>query len=318
MKPDRQRNDGMKGGGQTLAWLLGVLLIALLLGAALGPAIFNTAIRVGRNVPALEWLRDVEFERVVSRVVTVSVILLGLLTLRWSGLRGLRDVGYPRRAHRLRPVLWGVCIGVLSMALTVGLGFAMKAYALSEDWMSALIGGLIPALVGALLIGLIEEGFFRGVLFGTLSRKVGFRGGAVLSSLIFSLAHFLKPEAPYSVVYGHASSGFALAASIFSRLDFTWNSFPFSLNLFMMGMVLCVFCRRAGDVYFVAGLHAGWVWVLQTGSAMLVRTDPGHLLWLFGPTALVSKGYLALFMLTIFFIVAICMARRRDVEPPVR
>ena len=303
---DDRENWGI-AAGHPLLWVLGIIAASVFLGAVLGPAVFNAALRLGRHVPVLQWLRDVEFERVVSRVVTVSVVVLGLLTIRRSGLRGLPDVGYPRRPGWWRPVLRGLLVGVASMAVTVGLGFLMGAYSLRGGWAAALARKIVPTLVGALLIGLIEEGFFRGLIFGTLSRRAGFLSALVLSSLIFSLAHFLKPEPPCGVVYAHWWSGFALGAHVFGRLDMTWNSFPFSLNLFAMGAVLCVFCRRHGDVYFIAGLHAGWVWMLQAGRVCFARPNPEHLLWLFGPTDLVSKGYMALFMLIAFLAVAVLM-----------
>lgn len=291
-----------------LRWLGVVLLASFVIGAAVSPPIYNGLIHLGRNVAALEGLRELEFERVTSRAVMVTAILLMVLTIRRSGLRGLCDAGYPGRKGWAAVVAKGFGLGFVSMASLAVVGVAMHAYGVVENWPGVLARTLAGALVGALLIGFIEEGFFRGVLFGALRSRMGFWGGALVSSLIFSLAHFIKPEALDGIVHARWYSGFALARHLFVRLDFSWNSFPFSLNLFVMGLVLCAFCRVRRDVYFAAGLHAGWVWVLQAATRVFER-DPETHLWLFGPSELVSKGYLALITLTLFLVAALLVQR---------
>lgn len=273
-------------------WLAGLLVASCIFGAALTPIIFNGLLLLGRHVPWLEGLRDLEFERVLSRTVMVLTVVFALATLRWSGLSGLGDLGYPRNAGGGRDAMVGWLVGILSMALLQWVGFVTGTYNWIEGWKPMLPRQIAGACVGALLVGFIEEGFFRGLLlsvFGSVRRPWL---ATALVSVMFALAHFVKPEPPVAIAHAQWFTGFEVGSYAFNRLDGSWHSFPLVLNLFLMGWAFCAITLARGNVYAVAGLHAGWVWVLQSVSG-LVEKEPQRLLVWFGPSADIAKGWLA-------------------------
>jgi membrane protease YdiL (CAAX protease family) len=294
---------------QTGWWLASLLVASCLVGAALAPHIYNAILFLGRHMPLLQSLRDVEFERVLSRTVMVLAVIGALATLRWSGLAGVADLGYPRNVGG-RDFLLGMLAGVLSMGVLQWLGFVAGAYTWVEGWAPLLRRQIASALVGALLVGLIEEGFFRGLMlriFGAAQRPWL---AATLASLVFALAHFVKPEPPIAVAHAHWHTGFEVGSYAFNRLDGSWHSFPLSLNLFLMGWLLCAIVYVRGHVYAAAGLHAGWVWVLQSVSG-LVEREPERLLAWFGPSADIAKGWLATGVLLAMALGATALAAQR-------
>lgn len=300
---------------RTAWWLLGLVAMSALLGAALSPHLYQALLYVGRHAVWLQKMRDLEFERVLSRAVMVFVVAGGLLTLRWSGLSGLADLGYPRRTSGWQDFLIGAAAGVFSMALLQWIGFAAGAYQWVEGWKPLLRRQIATAWFGALAVGLIEEGFFRGLLVRVFTPGRRAWPGFFATSVLFSLAHFVKPEPPFGVAHARWSTGFEVMAYAFNRLDGSWHSFPLSLNLFLMGWALCAMARVRGDVYAVAGLHAGWVWVLQSVSG-LVKKDPEHWLIWFGPSADIAKGWLATIVLGVLAVAATWKVWRRERASP--
>lgn len=299
---DRERNLTATSN-RTIVWLVAILFFSAIAGAIVAPPVYSLLVRFGRHVGWLSALRDLEFERVWSRSIMLWAIALGLATMKWSGLNGVAAFGYAARRQGVQSLLAGAFAGVLSMAFLQAFGFIFRAYEFTEGASQLLKQSLFGATLGALVVGLIEEGFFRGLLMRLFSGGRRFWTGALASSVLFSLAHFLKPEPPVAIAHADWRTGFELFGYVFNRLDGSWNSLPLALNLFLMGWALCGFAWVRGDVYFVAGLHAGWVWVLQALSGLVKRNADRGLI-AFGPTADIAKGWLATAVLLMLAVVA--------------
>ena len=293
-----------------LAWIAALFAGSLLAGALLAPHLFNLLLWIGRSFQSLEDLRDVEFERVASRAVMIVSLLAILPALTLSRLGSLRGLGFAPDRGWWRSVGWGWVAGALSMAALFALGWRLKAYRLDEGLAAGIAGRLVIYLAGALLVGVLEEALFRGALFGVLREAMGFWGGAIVSSAVFSVVHFAKPDPAVGTVYGHWYSGLQLLPQMFNRLDLGPRTFPLALTLFFMGLVLCAFYRRTGSLYFIIGLHAGWVWVMRAGTDLFER-DRERLGLLFGPSNIVSKSWIALAVIVLFLAAALGWPRKK-------
>jgi hypothetical protein len=297
-------------GGRLLLWLVCLFAASVLLGALLAPPIFNLALRLGRNFQFLESLRDVEFERVASRTVLIVLLLSFAPALKLAGMRNWYSIGFPPDDNWWKTLGKGLLIGGAATAVIFLEGWALGAYGVRETMKHGAIEKSMVYFVGALFVGVIEECLFRGALFGALRQSIGFGGGAAISSLIYSAVHFAKPRPPVGVVYGHWHSGLDLIPYMFNTVDLSPHCFPLALTLFFLGMVLCAFYQRYGSLYFSIGLHAGLVWLMRIGGYFFERNE-ARLLWLFGDSEVVSKSYIALFVLTAFLAVSLWLARNR-------
>jgi uncharacterized protein len=306
----RKEQVAPDSGRRPLLWIVCLFAVSVLLGALLAPPVFNAALWLGRNFQSLESLRDVEFERVASRTVLLVLLLSFAPVLKFAGMRHWRDIGFLPDGNWWNTTGKGLLIGsAATTAIFLG-GWALGSYEVRELIKHGAIEKSLAYLVGALLVGIIEEGLFRGALFGALRRSIGFWGGAVIASLIYSAVHFAKPRPPVGVVYGHWYSGLELIPYMFNTVDLSPHCFPFALTLFFLGMVLCAFYQRYGSLYFSIGLHAGLVWLMRIGGYFFERNE-ARLLWLFGDSEVVSKSYIALFVLTAFLVVSLWLARGR-------
>lgn len=290
---------------------LGVAGLTLLITLAVSPPVFNLVTRLGRSADAFAYLRDAEFEKVISRMALIVFALVLFVIARRAGIRSWSDVGLPPRRDKLRLIGYGWLAGFLSMAALFALGFMVGAYTPDATAGAGLI--IRRALsygLGGFAVGYIEEILFRGMLYRSLRSALSFGGAVLLSSALFACIHFIRPDAPIGVVHGHAFSGWALLPSIFVPGGMLDDYLPFALTLFFMGIALCAIYEWTGHLYVVIGLHAGWVLLLRTGKYLLDRnTDVAPLLY--GSNDNIAKSLAALLLAMLFAAVSVWLARRR-------
>lgn len=124
----------------------------------------------------------------------------------------LRAIGLPRLPTR-RDVVAGVLLGILGMAISLGVEAAVGAIAshfTQIPWVHDAMAvdrnnpvmdiqkalphlGIVGAVLGVLAVGvsapLGEEMLFRGFAFNALKRRFGLAAGLILSALLFTLPH---------------------------------------------------------------------------------------------------------------------------------
>jgi hypothetical protein len=290
---------------------LGVMFIgALLAGALLAPHLFNGLLYLGRSISWLEGLRYVEFEKVANRCVIGALLVAVWPGLKLTGLNSWRKLGLRRSAGWKRHLLLGLGLSIASMVILYIVGWSMGAYYVRETFKRGFAGKMLTYFVGAILVGLIEETFFRGAIFGMLRKGFGLVAGAMLASVLFSAVHFASPEPTVGVVYGHWDAGLRMLPHMFSEVDFRWEFGFMAVTLFLMGLTLCFFYAYFENIYLAMGLHAGWVWGMKVGDYFIERARYPHLV-LFGPSMTVAKSVVAILLMSLFMMVAIGLLVRR-------
>lgn len=120
-------------------------------------------------------------------ITSITVIGLLLLILKWDNKSSIisisNNLGFKKT--NLKSIAPGI---ILSLALLLtypllSILLNVKIF-LAEDWIYNLIGLSLTA-------GIAEEMLFRGYLFGSLRREMNFRKAAILSSVLFTLAHLV-------------------------------------------------------------------------------------------------------------------------------
>jgi membrane protease YdiL (CAAX protease family) len=169
-----------------------ILLIVLVGGAALVGGVTTLALR------ALH-----ASDLVMNTVVGVAVYVVALLAM-WAIIVRKYHVGWSALGVRRPPGLyWALLVPILlgmyvasaiASAIIVTLFYGGKA---ENPQINDLTGGkgftwsaFIMALITASVVApVVEELFFRGVLYGWLRTRWNFIGGVILSAGLFSLAH---------------------------------------------------------------------------------------------------------------------------------
>ena len=173
------------------------------------------------------------------------------------------------------------------------------------------------ALPTALVVSVIEEVLFRGVLLGIFLRAMR-AGPAILSlSFLFAFAHFLEPPVGATVPDPEAlDAGFVLLGQIFARFADPLEFLSRFAVLWAVGIVLGIARWRTASLWLPVGLHAGWVFcfALFKAATWPVPGLPPETRWLVGMTLL--EGVLPLVVVAITGIVVAMLTRSRDPLEP--
>jgi membrane protease YdiL (CAAX protease family) len=290
-----------------------MLLAPLVFGCLIAPWVFQwlSGLAAAGSLPE-KIAEDLNFERVTSRCVTITAALLLVPAFR---LAGMRDV--LRSALKTGPDRWSALVRSLLVAFASMLviylgGWAIGAYRLSDEALAKGLGAF-AFVVGAALVGLLEEIFFRGFVFGAIRTRLGFWSAAIIASLFFSAIHFFRPDAPQPITEVTWSSGFALLPYLFAKFRLV-SDWAYMITLFVMGVTLCLYYERQGHLYTAIGLHAGWVWAMRLGGEVFDR-NRDVLQVLFSRSDLIAKGALALVVMAAFFAWALSRPKSRVPRP---
>ena len=224
---------------------------AILLGALFAPWLF-WAVRPVSAYP---------FHRIFNR----SVMIVGFVglwpLLRALGFRSAGDLGFARSRAWWRRALAGLALGIGSLALVATASVIWGGRSVHPDRsMGEMTNAALHFLVTGIVVALIEETFFRGVLQGAWQRTINPILAVVWASAVYAAAHFLKPagaDIPASQVAWN--SGLKLLPLIVSQ-SFRGGGVlvPF-VTLFLVGCVLGLAYAKTGALHLSIGLHAGWV-----------------------------------------------------------
>jgi membrane protease YdiL (CAAX protease family) len=258
--------------------------------------------------------------RVMGRLAQIY-ILLGL----WPFLKLLRldsktalGFGIPRRRFLLEVVIgWLLGVAILAALVWALLTLRVRVPDIPSDGLVLFVlEKAVAALLGGLLIGLLEELFFRGALYGAIRRRSGVREAVVWSAALYALLHFMKPhDLPAGVPFDWAGS-WAMFAGVFTGLV-DWRHLDSMLALFLVGVFLALVRERAGHIAWGVGLHAGWVFVIQLSRRLTDDNESATLAFVTGS----YDGVIGLFAAVWIGVLAVAFwaitgLRRRDLVPP--
>jgi len=127
-------------------------------------------------------------------------------------------------------------------------------------------------LLLALLISLIEEPLFRGLLLVSLNRKLSIIAAILISSTYYAGLHFLSIKTDIPVQEINLFSGFKLLGEAFGNLLNPDNLSAF-FALLMVGIFLGVLRTQVKvSLGLCIGCHTCWVWQIKM-SKKLFNTD---------------------------------------------
>ncbi len=281
-----------------LAAILGTLLLAALLA-------WPVWLSVHALVP--EW----PFDRIVGRFWQLLLLAGIVLTLRRLGLRGREDWGYGlSRTTFMRQAAAGLAVGVATMLPMTLAMLALGILRLRPELGPAMLAhALVNGLLAGLAVAIVEETFFRGLMYRAVARESGFAFAAWCTSLVYAAVHFLSgARVPADEVAWN--SGVRLLVDAFAHFSDPLPVVDSFVTLTLVGLLLAFVRRRTGAIAAAIGLHMGWVFVIKSTTAatrvnagtswsFLVGNFDGYTGWLVaGWAALLivfawSRGWLA-------------------------
>jgi membrane protease YdiL (CAAX protease family) len=249
------------------------------------------------------------FPRIFDRTVMVTLAVMLFLWARPLGVARLLRRGFARPLDNLGTLLRGLLVAAAVIAILLALGAAFGG---RDELRAGEVLTRAPKYVaGAILIAIIEEGFFRAFMLGGMMEDFGRMGALAISAAIYALAHLVRSPAKFYLAHFDATAGFRNLYESLAQLTHPAAALPALTGLFLLGLVLGEAFLVTGNVYFSAGLHAG----LVIGMKLWPFSDaPGAALpqWIVGydPPALISGAAAWVMALVILALVPLLTGKR--------
>ncbi|MEM7383696.1 MAG: CPBP family intramembrane glutamic endopeptidase [Verrucomicrobiota bacterium] len=257
-----------------IAKLGGYFLFTLILGGLLAPPLFSLGkwavaegFMDGTGLAPLQFLHDAlersPFPRYFNRAMLIAA-LIGLYPLaRWMRREGKQGFGLQPNPLAKQDFSIGFLYAAGLLLVMGGTYLLGDLYYVREEIKWGRFPGII---ISALVVGLLEEYFFRGAILGLLMRTLKTWKAVLFVTLFYAVVHFLK--APRHVEITPEAlrwdSGFHMVGLIFHQFTLPLKVIAEFTTLCAVGGVLAWARLRTGSLWLPIGLHAGWVFGLKS------------------------------------------------------
>jgi membrane protease YdiL (CAAX protease family) len=275
----------MKGFFKSLV----VFAVILLLSAFLAPIFYEF----------FQKFHPYKFERIFQRIVMIGSLLAAVLFVRIRK-DTLARYGLMWEPRSLGLLAKGFLMGISALCILAGIRLSYGQAVWRPDQLSAGVWAakIAAALGTGLLIGLMEEFFFRGFVFRSLLKTL--KGKLVVSVLIttalYSIVHFIGMKKIFVDSTPTFIDGIRMIGAPFVSLAMWPKFWPEAVGLFFFGLALFAAVWRTGSLYISIGLHAGCVFFVRMDD-LFIKTQVKRSL-LFG-SKILYDGLLGWFVLIV-------------------
>jgi membrane protease YdiL (CAAX protease family) len=241
-------------------------------------------------------------------LVTLAVFTGLRAWVPWSALirRGFRrDPGWRRRLG------YGVAMGLAMAVLYEAMVLAAGVVVWNDPPISLLLNRGVAYLLGAVAIALVEELFFRAVVFRSMLRDWGVRIALFAASLVFAVTHCISGS--FRAAPGwDPGLGLTLFKVYFSSADGRLlPELQLVVGLFLLGLLLAYLYLRTGTVWASIGLHGAMVYGSRMLKKLWIRPDPESFPdWLFGDRVFLVSGVACWVLLLLILVLVVRYAPR--------
>lgn len=234
----------------------------------LGGTLFLSALFTPFVYSFLVWISDSSiwpFSRVFDRVAMVCALLMVWILRREFPVSGV--VAEIRGSFPVRSGSKQLFLGICLTATSVFCVLPFLVDGVNVSWQDRasyeICGKIFRTIPAALLIGLIEESFFRFFLLRRVREKYPPVAAIFFVSLLYAFVHFITPVKAFSYNEFSPLAGFSYLFAVVERL-LAPGLIPAFIGLFLVGVVLGGVMERTKSLPLVIGLHAGWIVGLKT------------------------------------------------------
>jgi membrane protease YdiL (CAAX protease family) len=199
-------------------------------------------------------------------------LVIGIWIALWRPTRGTLAAlaGWAPAGGRWRIAVRGFLVGMSALVLLNVVLLALGAREVEWDLSPGQFAlRVVLYLLQAIVLALVEESFFRGILQNRLRAAGGTTVAVLLGSVIFALAHFLRPpkHRPPEAWWDTVPACLAGVGEVFGH---RWTE---GVGLFLVGLVLAMLRVRSPTIFLAVGVHAGWVFVRFVSRKVLDEVD---------------------------------------------
>ena len=214
----------------------------------------------------LQPVSGIPLNKIVSQLTSLSGLAFIFLYLKFNKILNCETAGFKINQSEIpRDIIIGIFAGIFIMTILVAVLLLLGTHIAEPELnltLKFIVIMLLKAIFVGFLVGLIEEILYRGALFGGLQKLTDIFTAIIISSLIYSAAHFIKYPELSSNANINWLSGFIITSMAFFRFDdpAILDSF---LALFAFGVLLSLMRLNNSNIYQCIGVHAGVVMAIK-------------------------------------------------------
>lgn len=293
-----------------LALLGTVFFGSLAFAALLAPFLFHAAVAWVTENPG-HWNRWLEgrtdpsdFPRYFDRLRWLPVLLALPWLIRVCRLWSWKRLGWEATGGAFSQIVLGLALGAATLLIVTTVQVLAGAAVVKPEadladrfW----VGMVAAALLGALLLGFLEETIFRGLVLKIFYTALRPLWAVAWASVFFALTHFKRVSWPDDQPVG-LFSGWEVAGLTLGAAFSTFQFLPW-VNLTLCGVVLAILFLRSGALWLSLGVHAGWVFA-RSLNLELITAAPTQAAFFWGTPDL-RDGLLSTVVLVLACVVAL-------------
>jgi membrane protease YdiL (CAAX protease family) len=205
------------------------------------------------------------FQKIVSKSTQVLLILSIFPAMKILNI-DKQQLGFASRPVFFKQLLQGLGLGLITLLPIFIALYVLKinVFDTTREWtIGLIIAKLATTLLLALIISLIEEPLFRGILLVGLNKKMPTVLAIIISATYYGALHFLDNNEVVLAQEVHFWTGFSLLKGAFINI---FNPLMFSslVSLTMVGVFLGVVRTQVpSSLALCIGCHACWVWQIK-------------------------------------------------------
>jgi len=216
----------------------------------------------------------VPFRKIISKSTQLFLVLSIFPAMAYLKINK-EELGFAPRPVFLKQLLQGFGLGFLTLMPVFIILYVLEINVIDEThtWTFGLLArDIIISLLLALIISLIEEPLFRGILLVGLSKKLPVIAAILISSTYYAALHFLSSKTDIPVQDINLFSGFKLLGEAVGNL-LNPSILSAFFALLLVGVFLAVLRTQVkASLGLCIGCHTCWVWQIKI-SKKLFNTD---------------------------------------------
>jgi uncharacterized protein len=226
----------------------------------------------------------ISFQKMISKFTQLLLILSIFPTMKLLNINKA-ELGFAPRPIFFKQIGLGIVLGLLTLLPIFFALWLLKINVFDDSKLWAL-GFIVKkfslALLMALLVSLIEEPLFRGILITGLSKKMPTILAVIISAFYYSALHFLDNNVEIAAKDVHLLTGFQLISGAVANV---FNPYFLSslTSLMMVGIFLGVIRTQLNTSLGICiGCHACWVWQIKTSKILFTTNTASEYIYLVG------------------------------------
>jgi len=228
--------------------------------------------------PLLAMFLDFKFRRILSRCIMIGTFLLVVFFVRQQKIKAgefFQGMGLTITRASLLLYVKGFLLCSIFIA---GIVFFQVIFGIRSEQMALqgipLLLNSLKIIGAAVVVGIVEEIFFRGIVYRGLYNS-GLPGAFLVSAFLYAIVHFFAKGGVFVDASPTVIDSFRVIGSFFNNFKEPAVIMPACVGLLFFGFVLNSAYYHSGSLLFPMGIHAGAVFCLKFSKSVFAVNNDG-------------------------------------------